>query len=199
MIRLRVLIAEEDPAEAKDLRTALDGWGHRLAGTVRQARDVAAAVDALLSDLVLLSITMPGLDGVEAIRQIMARRPVPIVVVAPQSDPEVIERVMIAGVMGYLVKPVKYKALGPAMALAIARFGELMALRREMLSLKDSVALRQQMQRAKGVMARRMRLSEPEAHKKLQRFASSERCSLFEAAQRVTVADKFFTQLEALA
>lgn len=199
MIRLRVLIAEADPAKVEELRAALDGWGHSLVGTVRHGRDVVASVEGLLPDLVLLSVTMPGLDGVEAIRQIMARRPVPIIAVAPYSDLDIIERATIAGVMGYLVRPVERKALGPAIALAISRFEELMALRKEMLRLKDSVTLHQQMQRAKGVMAHRMRLSEMEAQKKLQRFAQSERCSLLEASKRVTAADKFFCQLEALA
>ncbi len=199
MIRLRVLIAEADPAEVEELRTALDGWGHSILGIVRHGRDVVASVEALLPDLVLLSVTMPGLDGVEAIRQIMARLPVPIIAVAPHSDTNIIERATIAGVMGYLVRPVERKALGPAIALAATRFEELMALRKEMLRLKDSVTLHQQMQRAKGVMAHRMRVSETDAHKKLQRLAQSERCSLLEAAKRVTAADQFFARLEALA
>jgi response regulator NasT len=62
---------------------------------------------------------------------------------------------MQAGVMGYLVKPVDAKDLLPAITLAVARFGDLMALRKEVQSLQEALLLRQQVERAKGVLARR--------------------------------------------
>jgi len=155
--------------------------------------------ESLAPDLVLMNAKMPGLDGIEAVRLIMAHRPVPIVLVAAHSDPDLIERAMVAGVMGYLVKPVRFEALGPALALATARFGDLMALRKDVQGLKAALILRQQVERAKGILAQRMRLPESQAHKRLQHLAQRERCTMAEAAGRVIAADKFFAEYEGLA
>jgi AmiR/NasT family two-component response regulator len=197
--RLRVLIGEDDPVVAKALKAQLEGLGHSVAGIAHDGRDAVAKAETLTPDLIFLDIKMPGLDGVEATRQIMAHRPVPIILVTAHSEPGLIQRAMAAGVLGYLVKPVDRKELLPAIALGISRFADLMALRKDVESLKEALVLRQQVERAKGVLADRARLSEAEAHKRLQQFAQRERCSLAEAAARVIAADKFFADFERMA
>jgi AmiR/NasT family two-component response regulator len=199
MIRQRILIAEEHPALIEELRAMVEHSGHSLAGTAHDGWGAVARARSLAPDVVLLSAKLSGLDALEAIRQIMAHRPVPLLLVMPGYDPDLIERAILAGVMGFLVRPVAPKALGPAIALASARFADLMALRKEAESLRGALVVRQQVQRAKGVLTYRMNLSEAEAHQKLQGLAHRERCSMLEAAGRVVAADKFFIQLEALA
>lgn len=198
MISLRVLIGEDDRVTAEELRTLLQRWGHGLAGIAQDGRGTVAMAESLAPDLVLMNAKMPGLDGIEAVHQIMARRPAPIVLVAAHSDPDLIEQAMVAGVMGYLVKPVRFEVLGPAIALATSRFADLMALRKDVRSLKEAVILRRQVERAKGILVQRMRLPEAAAHKTLQRLAKRERCTMAEAAGRVVAADKLFAEMEGL-
>ncbi len=197
-IRLKVLIGEDDPVVAQGLRLQVEELGHSVVGVAHDGREAVAKAESLSPNFVLLDIKMPRLDGVEATRQIMAHRPVPIVLVTAHSDPDLIEQAMIAGVMGYLVKPVDRKDLVPAIALATSRFSDLIALRKDVQSLKDALMLRQLVERAKGIMERRMGLSEDEAHKRLQHLARNERCTLGEAATRVITADKFFADLDSL-
>ena len=199
MKELRVVIGEDEPVVAEGLRAQLGRLGHSVVGIAYDGRDVVAKAESLGPDLILLDVKMPRLDGVEATQEIMAHRPVPIVLVTAHSDPELIARASAAGVMGYLVKPVDVKDLNPTIALAISRFGDLIALRKDVQSLKEALALRQQAERAKGILAQRLRLSESQAHERLQRFARRERCTLSEAAGRVIAADKFFADLQTLA
>lgn len=103
---------------------------------------------------------------------------------------------MIAGVMGYLAKPVDRKDLLPAISLATTRFADLMALRKDAQSLKEAIVLRQQVERAKGILAKRLSISEAEAHRGLQRLAQRERCTLGQAATRVIGGDEFFVTLD---
>jgi response regulator NasT len=194
MISRRVLIAVDSRVTAEELRTMLARWGHGLAGIAQDGQGTLALAEALAPDLVLLEAKLPGLDGIEAVRLLMACRPVPIVLLATHMDPDLIERAMAAGVMGYLVKPVRCEAVGPAPALA--RFRDLMALRKEVTGLKDALLLRQQVARAKGILVQRMQLSEAEAHKRLQGLAQRERCTLAVAAGRVITADTFFAMFE---
>jgi len=196
--RLKVLIAEDEPVVAQGLRAQLEELGHSVVGIAYDGRDAVAKAESLAPSFVVLDIKMPRLDGLEATRQIMAHRPVPIVLITAHSDPDLIQLAMTAGVMGYLVKPVDRKDLAPAISLAVSRFGDLMALRKDVQSLKDALMLRQQVERAKGVMERRMGLSEDEAHKRLQHLARHDRCTLGEAAAKVIAADRFFADLDTL-
>lgn len=196
--RLKVLIAEDEPVVAQGLRAQLEELGHSVVGIAYDGRDAVAKAASLGPDFVLLDIKMPRLDGLEVTRQVMAHRPVPIILVTAHSDPDLIQKAMIAGVMGYLVKPVDRKDLTPAIVLAISRFGDLMALRQDVQSLKEALVLRQQVERAKGILAQRMGLSEDEAHKRLQQMARNERCTLSQAAGKVIAADQFFADLEGL-
>jgi response regulator NasT len=193
-----MLIAEDEPVVAQGLRAQLEELGHSVVGIAYDGRDAVAKAESLAPSFVVLDIKMPRLDGLEATRQIMAHRPVPIVLITAHSDPDLIQLAMTAGVMGYLVKPVDRKDLAPAISLAVSRFGDLMALRKDVQSLKDALMLRQQVERAKGVMERRMGLSEAEAHKRLQHLARHDRCTLGEAAAKVIAADRFFADLDTL-
>lgn len=194
--RLRVLIGEDDPVVADGLRARLEALDHSVAGIAHDGRDAVAKAESLTPDLVLLDIKMPRLDGVEAARQIMAQRPVPIILVTAHSDPELIRRAMEAGVMGYLVKPVNRKEIPPAIAVAMSRFADLLALQKDVRSLKEALLVRQQVERAKGILAQRLGLTEAEAHKRLQHLAGRERCTLGEAAGKVIAVDKFYADLE---
>lgn len=194
----RVLIVEDEPVVAQGLRVRLERLGHTVIAVVHNGKDAVGKLEVLAPSMVLLDIKLPGLDGLEVARQIMARHPVPIILVTAHSDPALIEEGMQAGVMGYLVKPVEPQDLGPAIALALSRFADLMALRKDVQGMKNALLVRQQVERAKGALTYRLRLSEAQAHKRLQLLAQRERCTLAEAAERVIAAEKFFEQVEEL-
>ena len=196
--RLKVLIAEDEAIVAQGLRVQVEGLGHSVVGIACDGRDAVGKAESLEPDLIFLDIKMPRLDGLEATRQIMSTRPVPIVLVTGHSDPDLIEKAMTAGVMGYLVKPVDRKDLAPTIALAMTRFADLMALRKDVQSLKEALMVRQQVERAKGILERRMGLSENESHKRIQQLARHDRCTLAEAAGKVIAADKFFSEIEGM-
>lgn len=198
MDSLRVLIGEDNLEEAEAFRVMLQSLGYSVAGLAHDGRDAVAKAEFLAPNFVFLDIKMPRLDGIGATREIMARRPVPIILVTGHSDPDLIEEAMAAGVMGYLVKPLDHMDLRPTIAVASARFGDLMALRKDVLTLKEALALRKDLERAKGILANRMGVSETEAHRCLQQLAQRERCTLTEAAGRVITQDKFFVDLEKL-
>ena len=193
---MRILIAEDEPLVAEGLRGRLEGLGHAVAGIAYDGSDAVAKAEATSPDLIFMDIKMPRLDGIDAAERIMAHRPVPIIVLTAHMDAGLVERAMAVGIMGYLVKPVDRKDLLPAISLAVTRFADLMGLRKDVQSLKEALVLRQQVERAKGVLAQRLGLPEAKAHVRLQQLAQRERCTLAQAADRVIAADKFFRDLD---
>lgn len=114
---------------------------------VIEAADGEAAVALArehVPDLVLLDVKMPKLDGIEAARQMLAERPLPIVLLTAYADAETVGRAAAAGVFAYVVKPFREQDLLPAIETARARhreFVELVAATRDQRSVEAAKSL----------------------------------------------------------
>ena len=102
---IRLLLADDHRMLREGLRRSMTERGFDVVG---EARDGAEAVDlaaALRPDVILMDVTMPDLDGVEATRQIKARQPeVRIVMLTMHADQDVLAEAIRSGANGYLVK-----------------------------------------------------------------------------------------------
>jgi AmiR/NasT family two-component response regulator len=166
---VRVLIAEDETIIRLDLRGLLEGAGHEVCA---EARDGVEAVELARSeepDVALLDVKMPRLDGIEAAKQILEERPIPIVMLTAYGQDELVSRAIEAGVFGYLVKPFREADLLPAIQTARARHEELSALREEAESLAEALAARKAIERAKGLLMEKEGLSEADAFARLRK------------------------------
>jgi response regulator NasT len=128
----RVLIAEDETIVRLDLRGLLSSRGFEVVGEARNGIEAVERARELEPDLVLLDVKMPGLDGIEAARRILAERPVPIVLVTAYDEEALVERAVDAGIFGYLTKPFREQDLLPAIRTALARHAELLLARRDL-------------------------------------------------------------------
>lgn len=191
------MIAEDDGLEAQEMEREVQALGHLVVGTAGTGRRAIEMTRTLEPDLVLLDIAMPGLDGISAAREILAIRPVPVVMVTGHADPELVERAAAAGVFTYLLKPVSRRLLDAAIQMARARFAELEALRQQVRDLTEALEVRKVVEQAKGIVMKRLQVSEGEAFRRLQRRAASQRKSIREIAEAVREADRFYREFEA--
>ena len=115
---LRILSAEDNPYGRIVLNAILSELGHRVdyAGT---GEAVVNAVQSGGYDLVLMDVTLAGLDGLEATRRIRAlpgvAAQVPIIGVSGRSSADDVQRAHAAGMTDYLIKPVSPAALVEAL------------------------------------------------------------------------------------
>ena len=106
---LRVLLAEDDPINQFVAKGFLENAGHRPT-LVANGRDALAALACEPFDAVLMDISMPGMDGLEATRRIRAAegpgvRGVPICALTAHAAHGDKERFLAAGMDAYLAKP----------------------------------------------------------------------------------------------
>ena len=164
---------------------AVVAQGGQVIGNGSRVEDALRLVRVHQPDVTVLAIGLSDGDGVEAARQVMVASPCPLVVLTSRSDSDVVARAAAAGVLGFLVKPLRRAELGPALDLAVSRFRDLEAARRENERLKHQIASRKLVDRAKAVLIGRLGLTEPEAHRRLQKTAMDTRRPMVEIAQAV--------------
>lgn len=187
---LRILIADDESIRLLSLRVQLTALGHRVvaeASTGAEAVELAASTQP---DVAILDIKMPVMDGIEAAEKIMQARPIPIILLTAYSEKQLVERAAEANISAYLMKPVSEDDLLPALTLALTRFRQFQALRQEVADLREALEVRKLVERAKGILMRRLDLSEEEAFRRLQRQSQDTNRKLVQVAEAIIMADQ---------
>ncbi|MDZ7726942.1 MAG: response regulator [Dehalococcoidia bacterium] len=113
MNRKRILLVEDDPLSLKLMRDALAAGGYETQET-SSGLEVPALAREYRPDLVLMDIGLPGMDGVEATRQLKQSAEsghVPVVAVTAYAMPADEARARAAGCDAYLTKPLRLSEL----------------------------------------------------------------------------------------
>jgi len=108
-----ILIIEDNERNLKLVRDVLQFNGFQTV-EARTAEDGLALASANPPDLVLLDLQLPGIDGMEAFRQLRGSPPtaaIPVVAVTALAMKDDRERVLRAGFDGYLEKPISVRTL----------------------------------------------------------------------------------------
>ena len=193
MESLRILIADDDSLHVMSLRQQLEQLGHQVVAEAYSGLEATLLADKHKPDLALLDILMPDMDGIEAAQRIAAQRPVPILLISAHSEDSLAQRASQAGIFAYLVKPVSVDDLRPALLLARSRYQEFQLLREEVQDLRQALETRKLVERAKGILMRRLALTEEDAFHRLQRRSQDENRKLRDVAQSIITADEMFT------
>ncbi|MFG2074268.1 response regulator transcription factor [Nonomuraea maritima] len=102
MNEVRVLIADDHPTFRAGLRAVLDGRdGISVVAEAGDGEEAVAAAERHAPDVVLMDLSMPGLDGVAATRRITHAR---VLVITMNDTGEALHAVLRAGARGYVLK-----------------------------------------------------------------------------------------------
>jgi len=193
MMPLRILIADDDSLHIMSLRQQLEELGHQVVAEAHNGREAVVLAAEQQPDLAMLDIVMPELDGIEAARRIAVERPLPIILISAHSETSLAQRADEAGVFAYLVKPVTAEDLRPALLLARTRFEEFEVLRQEVADLRQALDTRKLVERAKGILMKRLDIGEEEAFRRLQKRSQDENRRMREVAEAIITADEMFS------
>jgi len=181
---LRVVVVEDEGLIRMDVVSTLEEAGFEVVGEGSDGEEAIELATEHEPDLVVMDIKMPKLDGISAAEKI-AELKIPVVLLTAFSQADLVSRAAEAGAMAYVTKPFKPADLLPAIQIALARHEELTALEAEISDLSDRLETRKLMDRAKGLLMSKMKLSEPDAFRWIQKASMDRRLSMAQVAKAV--------------
>lgn len=180
----RVVVAEDESLIRMDIVETLSEYGYDVVGEASDGNMAVELATELKPDLMVMDIKMPNLDGLSAAEKIAELR-IPVVLLTAFSQQELVARAAEVGAMAFLVKPFTPQDLMPAIEIALSRHQQLLALESEVSDLAERLETRKLVERAKGVLSEKMKLTEPEAFRWIQKASMDRRLSMADVARTV--------------
>jgi len=182
-VKKKIVIADDEPITRIDLREILEEANYDVVGEATDGFDAVELCKKHLPDLVLMDIKMPLLDGINAANIIMKEELAnSVILLTAYSGKEFIEKAKVAGVMGYLVKPIDDKSLLPAVEIALSKGKEIKKMKRDIKKANEKLEARKKIEKAKGILMRKNGMNEDEAYNKIRALSMNKRVSMKEIA-----------------
>lgn len=182
---LSVLVIDESESRAGEICAGLALAGYSVAAIMPSALDLAARVEQLRPDVILIQTDAPSRDTLEHLALMNEELPRPVVMFASRGDGPAIRKALKAGVSAYIVDGLSARRLQPVIEVAIARFEEYQALKTERDDATRKLADRKTIDRAKGVLMKARGYDEDAAYNALRKLAMDRKQPLVKVAAQV--------------
>jgi AmiR/NasT family two-component response regulator len=177
-----ILICDDEPLIRTNLKSMLADLGF---DEVMECGDGEKAVEMALGsfpDMVIMDVSMPGMDGITAAAQINKKLKIPIMLLTNAYDSATVKRASACGIAAFLTKPLRKQDLLPAIEIALQHVEEIENLKEKVDDLRELIANRKIIEKAKGMLMEKSSLPESEAYRIMQKTAMDKRKTLLQVA-----------------
>jgi response regulator NasT len=178
-------LAWDQAERARALRIGLLEAGYNIVAVFPADLHLPERVAQLQPDMIIIDAESDARDVLEHVVVATRNAPRPIVLFTEDQAKSSMEAAMAAGVSAYVVAGLQSERIKPVLEVALARFNADQKLRTELSDTKLKLAERKTIERAKGLLMERHRMSEDDAYQKLRRMAMDKNLKLSEVAQRI--------------
>jgi two-component system, response regulator PdtaR len=184
---IRVLLADDDAEARVTVRELLVAMGHEVVADVGSGREAIEAARTSAPDVVLLDIHMPDGSGIDAATEIVRERPATAIVLFTGDHSVALDgsQVEETAAVALLAKPVKPHSLDSTLRMAVSRARALAKAEADAEGARTALEHRKLVERAKGLLMRRMGVTEQEAYRILQRSSQDKAKPMWEIAKAV--------------
>lgn len=188
---VRIVIADDEAIARLDIKECLEQNGYDVVGMAEDGFDAISLCSQLSPDLIILDIKMPVLDGLSAAKTIWEGNLAGCIVLSTAySDSNFIEAAKSLGVMGYIVKPIDYRSLIPAIEVAVARSREFLNLKKEVEKAEDKLEERKLVERAKGLLMKERDIDEKDAYEYIRLLSMKKGVPMKKIAELLILSSK---------
>jgi response regulator NasT len=180
-----ILICDDEPLVRMNLKAMLLELGF---DKVLECGDGKSAVEMALAsfpDMAVMDVAMPGMDGITAAGEIKKKLKIPILLLTNCYDGQTAKRAAESGIAAFLTKPLREQDLIPALEIALAHEEQVEELKEKVEDLKETIENRKVIEKAKGMLMEKQRLSEADAYRAMQKLAMDKRKTLRQVADGI--------------
>ncbi len=188
MVRRRIVAAESDSKSLAKLKEILFRLGYTVVGEATDGMTALKFARTIQPDLVLLNTQLVGMDGLKVAKILEEESVVPSLVITDRAGRDLISQIQDSFFISFIVKPIRPQQLFTAIEQALAGYDRFKRLDRQLEELKQNLAERKVIERAKAILMSTKNVSEDEAHRLLQQLSMKKRQSMAEIAMAVTTA-----------
>jgi response regulator NasT len=139
-------------------------------------------------DVIIIGLENPRRDVLEQMFQVSKLAARPVAMFVDQSEPDMIEAAVNAGVSAYVVDGLRKDRVKAIVEMAISRFNAFDRMQRELDATRAELAGRKTIERAKGILMRSRQVTEEEAYALLRQASMNENRKVSDVAQAVVTA-----------
>jgi len=182
---MRVLLVEELPDRAEEVREGLVRAGHEVVGAIDSPLELLRAIERTRPDVIVIDTDSPTRDAIEHLCVVSQHSPRPIVMFSSDDRSDAIREAVRAGVSAYVVDGLDPARVRPIIEVAVARFEAFQKMRGELADANEKLEERKFVERAKGLLMQSRSLTEDEAYHALRKLAMAKKQRIGEVAQQL--------------
>lgn len=185
--KTKILLADDEALIRQDLKEILTEAGYDVVAEAKDGYHALELAKMTVPDLLIMDIKMPNINGLEAAEeiQIALNKRIPTVILTAYNQLELIQRAGDIGAFAFLTKPVKPQDLIASIETAKCRARELEDLNQDISDLREKLEIRKLVEKAKGIVMKKLALDESEAMHFLQKRSMNERLAIKILAEQI--------------
>jgi two-component system cell cycle sensor histidine kinase/response regulator CckA len=122
-MKKHILVVEDERIVAEDIRRSLETLGYAVIAVVSSGEEALQKAAEENPDLVLMDIVLKGdMDGIEAAQEMNSRFNIPVVYLTAYADDRRLQRAMVTGPYGYILKPFEDRELRTTIEMALYKY-----------------------------------------------------------------------------
>lgn len=180
-----VLLVDADKIRAAMLVRELESLDYLVVATLRNASHLLKEIDSCSPEIIVVGIDLPDDDILQKIASLQSIQPHPVIMFAEQDTPQIIQKVIKAGVSAFVVDDIQAERINSIVNVAIARFQKEQTLRQELTRTKNQLEERKLVDKAKGLLMNKRGLDEDQAYKMLRKMAMDKGKTLGAVAENI--------------
>lgn len=185
MTDLKVLLISDDVDQTGGLVAGLKLAGAHQVRLMSVSEDLAEHLSSGEPNVLVLDCKYPTVRFFEVFAELCGDLDVPVICFSLERNPAVIAQSLKAGVVSYIVDDKRVERIEPIVSVALARFRERRQLSKELAQLKDKLAHRAAIEKAKGLLVQAYQVTEDEAYHTMRKRAMNEGRRLSDLAREI--------------
>lgn len=171
MHKYQILLVSDNVDQTLSLKTGLLSLGAEQVHVSSIDDNVLKNIGNQSIDLIVLDVKKPTTQLFEKFSVVNEYCPMPMICFSEERDSKIIQKSVQAGVTAYIVDGKAPERLKPIIEVAMARFKECQAVKKELAQVKDKLAQRAVIEKAKGLLVEYRKMSEDQAYHTMRKMA----------------------------